>query len=92
MCNLAEDIYTTAGWESMYQNGYFHGSPSKFSAISAIYTAAGCQHIIAIYTAAVPEQIQTIYTAAVCPHKTAIYTAAIQEANRLYTLLPGVYK
>ena len=54
--------------------------------------AAGCQHIIAIYTAAVPEQIQTIYTAAVCPNKIAIYTAAIQEPNRLYTLLPGVYK
>ena len=90
--NMAEDIYTAAGWESMYQNGYLHGSPSKFSAKSAIYTAAGCQHIIAIYTAAVPEQIQTIYTAAVCPHKIAIYTAAIQEPNRLYTLLPVVYK
>ena len=76
----------------MYQNGYLHGSPSKFSAKSAIYTAAGCQNIIAIYTAAVPEQIQTIYTAAVCRHKIAIYTAAIQEPNRLYTLLPGVYK
>ena len=50
------------------------------------------QHIIAIYTAAVPEQIQYIYTAAVCPHKIAIYTAAIQEPNRLYTLLPVVYK
>ena len=75
---MAEDIYTAAGWESMYQNGYLHGSPSKFSAQSAIYTAAGCQHIIAIYTAAVPEQIQTIYTAAVCPHKIDIYTAAIQ--------------
>ena len=87
---LAEDIYTAAGWESMYQN--VHGSPSRFSAKSAIYTAAGCQHIIAIYTAAVPEQYQTIYTAAVCLHKIAIYTAAIQEPNRLYTLLPGVYK
>ena len=97
----------------MYQNGYLNGSPSKFSAKSAIYMAAGCQYIIATYTAAIPEQIQTIYTAAVCPHKIAIYTAAIQEpdihccqvytkncylhgsrlrANRLYTLLPGVYK
>ena len=66
--------------------------PFKFSAKSAIYTAAGCQHIIAIYTAAVPEQIQNIYMAAVCPHKIAIYTAAIQEPNRLYTLLPVVYK
>ena len=88
----AEDIYTAAGLESVYQNGYLHGSPSRFSAKSAIYTAAGCQHIIAIYTAAVPEQIQTIYTAAVCPHKMAFYTAAIKEPNRLYTLLPGVYK
>ena len=88
----AEDIYTAAGWESMYQNGYLHGSPSSFSAKSAIYTAAGGQHIIAIYTAAVPEQIQTIYTAAVCPHKIAIYKSAVQEPNRLYTLLPGVYK
>ena len=61
----------------MYQNGYVHGSPSRFLAKSAIYTAAGCQHIIAIYTAAVPEQFQTIYTAAVCLHKIAIYTSAI---------------
>ena len=76
----------------MYQNVFLHGSPSKFSAKSTIYTAAGCQHIIAIYTAAVPEQIQTINTAAVCLHKIAIYPAAIQEPNRLYTLLPGVYK
>ena len=68
----AEDIYTAAGWESMYQNGYVHGSPSSFSVKSAIYTAAGCQHIIAIYTAAVPEQFQTIYTAAVCLNKTVI--------------------
>ena len=68
----AEDIYTAAGWESMYQNGYVHGSPSRFSAESAIYTAAGCQHIITIYTAAVPEQFQTINTAAVCLHKIAI--------------------
>ena len=74
------------------QNGNLHGSPSRFSAKSAIYTAVRCQHIIAIYTAAIPEQIQTIYTAAVCPHKIAIYTAAIQEPNRLYTLLPGVYQ
>ena len=76
----------------MYQNGYVHGSPSRFSAKSAIYSAAGCQHIIAIYTAAVPEQFQTIYTAAVCLHKIDIYTAAIQETNRLYALLPDVNK
>ena len=88
----AEDIYTAAGWESMYQNGYLHGSPSRFSAKSAIYTAAGCQHIIAICTAAVPDVNSVINTAAVCPHKIAIYTAAIQEPNRLSTMLPGVYK
>ena len=84
-----------AGWESAYQNGYLHGSPSRFSAKSAIYTAAGCQHKIAIYTAAVPEPIQ-IYTRQPCiyplPHEVAIYTAAIQEPGRLYTLLPGAYK
>ena len=41
---MAEDIYTAAGWKSTYQNGYLHGSPSRFSDKSAIYTAAGCQH------------------------------------------------
>ena len=54
---MAEDIYTAAGWESMYQNRYLHGSRSRGSAKSAIYTAAGCQHKIAIYTAAVPKPI-----------------------------------
>ena len=74
----------------MYQNGYLHGSPSRFSAKSAIYTAAGCQYIIAICTAAVPYANSVIYTAAVCPHKIAIYTAAVQEPNQLYTRQPGV--
>ena len=73
----AEDIYTAAGWDSMYQNGYLYGIPSRFSAKLAIYTAVGCQHIIAINRAAVLEQIQTIYIAAVCPHNIAIYKAAI---------------
>ena len=86
----AEDIYTAAGWMSMYQNGYLHGSPSRFSAESAIYTAAGCQHIIAICTAAVQDANLVIYMAAVCPHKIAIYTAAVQEPNRLYTRQQGV--
>ena len=27
---MAEDIYTAAGWVSMYQNGYLHGSPLGF--------------------------------------------------------------
>ena len=70
----AEDIYTAAGLEYMYQNDYLHGSPARFSHKSAIYTAAGCQHIIAIYTAAVPERIQTIYTAAVCLHIKSLFT------------------
>ena len=87
---MAEDIYTAAGWVSLYQNGYLHGSPSRFSAKSAIYTAAGCQHIIAICTAAFPDVNSFIYTAAVCPHKIAIYTAAVQEPNRLYTRQPSV--
>ena len=87
---MAEDIYTAAGWVSMYQNGYLHGSPSRFSAKSAIYTAAGCHHIIAICTAAVPVANSVINKAAVCPHKIAIYTTAVQEPNRLYTRQPGV--
>ena len=39
----------------MYKNGYLHGSPSIFSAKSAIYTAAVCPNKIAIYTAAIQE-------------------------------------
>ena len=85
---LAEDIYTAAGLEFTYQNGYLHGSPSRFSAKSAIYTAAGCQHKIAINTAAVPEPIQ-IYTRQPCiyplPHEVAIYTAVIQDT--LYDII-----
>ena len=74
---LAEDIYTAAGWESMYQNGYLHGSCSRGSAKSAIYTVAGCQHKFAIYTTAVQEPIQ-LYTRLQCVNiKIAIYTAAI---------------
>ena len=74
----------------MYQNGYLHSNPSRFSAKSAIYTAAGCRHIIAVCTAAVPDANSVINMAAVCPHKIAIYTAAVQEPNRLYTRQPGV--
>ena len=57
----------------MYQNGYLHGSPSIFSAKSAIYTAAGCQHKIAIYTAAFPEPFQ-LYTGLPCVHKKSLFT------------------
>ena len=43
-------------------------------------------NIIAIYTAAVPEQIQTIYTAAGCHHIIAFYTAAVPEQiQTIYT-------
>ena len=79
--HVSKWLFTRQPFKILSQIGYIHG--------------CRCQHIIAIYTAAVPEQIQTIYTAAVCPHKIAIYTAAIQEPNRLhyvYTLLPGIYK
>ena len=57
----------------MYQNGYLHGSPSRFSAKSAIYTAAGCQHKIALYTAAVPERIQ-MYTRLPFVHIKLLFT------------------
>ena len=68
-----EDIYPAAGWESMYQNVYLHGSPSRFSAKSAIYTAAGFQHKIAIYLTAVPEPVQ-IYTRLPCVHIKSLFT------------------
>ena len=55
----------------MYQNGYLHGSRSR--AKSAIYTAAGCQHQIVIYTAAVPEQI-LIYTRLPCVYMKWLFT------------------
>ena len=54
----AEDIYTAVEWESTYQNRYSHGSRSRGPAESAIYTAAGRQHKIAFYTAAVLKSIQ----------------------------------
>ena len=68
-----EDIYMAAGWESMYQNGYLHGSPSIFSAKSAIYTASGCQHKIAIYTAALREPFQ-LCTRLPCVHIKSLFT------------------
>ena len=45
--------------ESIYSNAYLHGSRSR--AKSIIYTAAGCQHKIVIYTAAVKE-LNRLYT------------------------------
>ena len=66
--HTAEDIYTAPGWESMYQNGRLRGS-----AKSAIYTAAGCRHKIAIYMAAVPGPIQ-IYARLLCVHIKSLFT------------------
>ena len=45
---MAEDIYTAARWKSLYQNGSLQASRSRGLAKAAIYTAAGCQHKIAI--------------------------------------------
>ena len=71
----AEDIYTTAGWEYMYQNRYLHGSRSRGAAKSAIYTAVGCQHKIAIYTAAVPKPSQVyMYTRLPCVHIKSLFS------------------
>ena len=125
-------IYTAAGWESKYRNRNCHDSPSRSSAKLAIYTAAGCQHKIATdsdinttvvyphkivnYTATIKNAKSAIYSyiaagciqnrhldgsrsraksaiyvAAGCIRKNVIYTAAVQEPNRLYTLLPGVF-
>ena len=55
----AEDIYMAAGREPIYPNSYLPGSRSR--AKSALYTAAGCQHKIVIYTAAVQEKIGYIH-------------------------------
>ena len=71
---MAEDIYTAVGWESIYQNGYFHGSHSRGSTKSAIYMAAGCQHKIAIYKAALPEPIRYTYTRLPYIHIQSIFT------------------
>ena len=73
--------------------GYIHGC--RVGVHVSKWLIAGCQHKIAINTAAVPEPIQ-IYTRQPCifplPHEVAIYTAVIQEPGRLYTFLPGAYK
>ena len=66
LCRTTYYTRLSVGSPCIFKKRYLPGSPSRFSVKSAIYTAAGCQHIIAIYTAAVPEQIRTIYTAAGC--------------------------
>ena len=78
----------------MYQNGYLHDSPSRFSAKSAIYTAAGCQHKIDIYKAAVLDAIQMYsYTRLPCVHIKSLFTRhPFKSKSGLYTLLPGVYR
>ena len=75
----------------MYQNGSLHGSPSRFSAKSAIYTAAGCQHKIAIYTAAVPERIQ-IYTLLRSVHIKSLFTRQLLKSQIGYIYCCRVYK
>ena len=65
-----------------HRNGYLHGTRSRGSAKSAIYTAAGCQHKIAISTAAVPEPFQDKKLIARGSHAMLIYTAVIIEPNR----------
>ena len=91
MPNSTEDIYTAAGCESKYQNRYLHGSPSRFSAKSAIYTAAWCQHKIAIYTTAVPERIQ-IYTRLPCVHIKSLFTRQPFKSQIGYKYCCRVYK
>ena len=54
------------------------------------YLGVSVQHIIAIYTAAVPEQIQTIYTAAVCQHK-IIFTRQPFKSQIGYTYCCRLY-
>ena len=75
-------------WESMYQNGYLHGRPSRFSAKSAIYTAAGYQHNIDICTAAVPEPIQ-IYTRLPCVHIKSLFTRSHSRAKSAIYIAAG---
>ena len=74
----------------MYQNGYLHGIPSRFSANSAIYTAAGYQHKIAIYTTAVPEQIQ-IYPRMPCVHIKSLFTRQTFKSQIGYIHCSRVY-
>ena len=57
---LAEDKYMAAGQEYIYPNGYLHDSRSRAKLV--ICTVAGCQHKIAIYTAAVQEPNRLLYT------------------------------
>ena len=67
----AEDIYMTAGWESIYRNVYLHGSRSR--AKSAINTAAVCPHE-RLYTRQTfkAKSATCIYIAAGCVHKIVI--------------------
>ena len=86
-----EDIYTAAGWESIYQHVYLHGSLSIFSTKSAIYTAVGYQHKIAICTAALPEPIQ-LYSRLLCVHIKSLLTRQSFKSQISYKHCCRVYK
>ena len=75
----------------MYQNCYLHGSPSIFSAKSAIYAAAGCQYKLAIYTAVFPEQFQ-LYTRPPCVNIKSLFTRRPFKSQIGYIHCCQVYK
>ena len=81
-----EDIYTAAGREYLFRNGYLHGR--RESAENVIYTAAVCPHKIFIYTAAVKVPNRLYTRLPYMFSKMVICTAAIQEQFRQYTCLP----
>ena len=56
------------------------------------YTRLPCVHIKSLFTRPHFRLKSAIYIAHGCIQKIIIYMAAVQESNRLYTLLPGVYK
>ena len=87
---MAEDINTAARWESTYQNGYLHGSPSRFS--NQLYARQPDVNIRLLFTRQpLQSQFRFIHGCRVYT-KIVIYTSAIQKPNGLYTLLSGVYK
>ena len=82
-------IYMAALQESQPNRLYIHGCRSRVNL--DIYTVAVCPHKIAIFRRQ-PFKSQTgnihccrVYT------KNVINTAAVEEPNRLYSLLPGIY-
>ena len=73
---------------NVYPNVYLHGSRSR--AKLAIYMAAGCQHKIVIYSAAVQEP-NRLYILLLCVLIKCYLNGSRSIANLLYTLLPGVF-